>query len=165
MSVTDVDYNKLIKWLLPVRLRTGKMSAWLKALNTSIGSRLYPAFKSWEAKCWYDLKYQTGQVAYLEYVLNDTFDAALKRIKIGPGQNVNNFIYLYLDSEQQPLYLYTDAENKPVWLYTDAELIGGGGGYDFTINVPVGLPNEEATLRAVADRYKRDGKAYEVVYF
>lgn len=166
MGVTDIDYNKLLRWMIPVKLRQPRMVAWLRAFSAPIRNRLYPGFKSWEAKCWYDLKYQTGQVAYLEFVLNDHFDPALKRIYIGPGANVDNRVYLYLDSEDQPVWLYLDNEAQPVWLYTDGELNGGsGGGYDFTINVPVGLPNEEATLRAVADRYKRDGKRYVINYF
>lgn len=166
MSVTDIDYNKLLRWVLPVKLRQARRVAWLTALSAPIRNRLYPAFKTWEAKCWYDLKYQSGQVAYLEFVLNERFDPALKRIYIGPGQNIDNWVYIYLDSEDQPVWLYTDIEAQSIWLYTDEELNGvNGGGYDFTINVPVGLPNEEATLRAVTDRYKRDGKRYVINYF
>lgn len=142
------------------------MLKWLQVLTSPIWNRLYPNFKAWEISSWYDLKYQTGQVAFLEFVLNDHFDAALKRIYIGPGNLVNNHLYIYLDSEDQPVPLYTDIELMPIALYTDAELSGmSSGSYDFSINVPVGLPNEEATLRAVADRYKRDSKHYIINYF
>ena len=123
---------------------------------------LYPMFKNWEAKSWYDITYQTGQVAHLELVLNDRFDPILKRIFIGPGIYPPR-VYIYTAAEQKPLYIYTAAENQPVYMYSEGEYINGV--FDFVVNVPNGLPYEETSIAAVVDRYKRDGKNYKIQYF
>lgn len=162
--MTNIDWNILTRWLLPVRLRKPFLLAWLKALTAPIWQTLYPLFKAFEAKAWYDLKYQSGQVAHLEFVLNERFDPAQKRIWIGPGSATDKRVYLYLDAENQTKYLFKDVEDSPVYLYQESEL-SGSGVYDFSINVPAGLPMEEAALRAVADRYKRDSKDYIINYF
>lgn len=143
------------------------MAAWLAALTAPIRETLYPKFKAWEARCWYDLKHQSGQVAYLEFVLNERFDAAQKRIWIGPGNLDDVRVYIYRDDENQPLYIYQDSELQPLtYLYTDDEISGAAASnYDFTINIPAGLPHELATIRAVADRYAREGKTYKIVFF
>lgn len=160
-GITDIDYDKLSRWLLPVKLRKPKMLAFV-AVCISYIKVLYIRFKTWEAKSWYDIKYQSGQVAYLEFVLNEKFDPVQKRIYISGGLYPLP-VYLYTEAEQLPLYIYTEAENNPVYLYTEAEYLYGFA--DFVINVPYGLPNEETTLRAVADRYKRDSKNYVIQYF
>jgi len=33
------------------------------------------------------------------------------------------------------------------------------------VHIPLGLNFEETTIRAVIDRYKRDGKTYTINYF
>lgn len=161
-GITDINYNRLTRWLLPVRLRKAKLLAFVTAATWYIKQFLYPAFKTWEAKSWYDLKCQSGQVAHLEFVLNDRFDPILKRIFISGGLAPPP-IYIYTEAEELPFYVYTDAENEPVYLFTEQEYLWGYA--DFVIHVPNGLPNEEATLKAVADRYKRDSKNYLIEYF
>lgn len=164
--MTNINYHTLTNWLLPIRLRQPLLLAYLRVLISPIIQTLYPRFKGFEAKAWHDLKYQTGQVAHLEGVLNSRFDAAQKRIWIGPGQDYDLLQYIYTDEENEVLSIFKDAEDKPVYIYTDGETaLGGGGNYDFTINVPIGLPHEELTIRAVADRFKRDGKSYIILYF
>jgi hypothetical protein len=162
MAITDIHFGRLKKWLLPVRLRQAKIAAFVNAMLHYISDFMYPAFKIWEPKSWYDLKYQSGQVAHLEKVLNDRFDPIQKRIYLSEGLHPDH-VYIYTDAEQQPVFLFTDAENMPVHLYTDLEYTYGYA--DFVINVPNGLPQEEVSLRAVADRYKRDGKNYLIQYF
>lgn len=164
--ITNINYDKLITWLLPVRLRKALIKAYLHVLIYPISNRLLERFKVFEQKAWYDLKYQSGQVAHLEYVLNDHFDNALKRIYIGEGQQYDLIRYLYMDIEDIDLALYRDVENADVYLYLDSETsIGGGADYDFTVNIPIGLDFEETTIRAVIDRYKRDAKNYIIQYF
>ncbi|MBS1740740.1 MAG: hypothetical protein JST88_09385 [Bacteroidetes bacterium] len=123
----------------------------------------YKLFTVWEADCWYQLKYQSGQVAHLEFMLNDKFDKAQKRIFISGGVILSR-LYLYLDSELQPMWTYRDVEQMPLWMYSDAELAAGYGA-DFVIHVPFGLVAQDDTVQAFADRYKRDGKSYDYVKF
>lgn len=163
--ITNINWYLLINWLLPVRLRTSTVFAWLMALLTPVRQTLYGRFKNFERKAWYQLKYQTGQVAYLEFVLNEAFDPVLKRIRIAPGTLAANYLYIFLAWEAQDLSIFRDVENEPVFLYSDMEYgLGAAGSVDFVIKVPYNLPTEELTLRALADRYKRDGKSYSIQY-
>lgn len=161
-GITDINYNRLIRWLVPPRLRRPTTLAWLKALNKPILDA-YKRFKAWEQESWFYLKFQTGQVAHLEYVLNEKFDPAQKRIYISGGSQASR-LYIHTDAELQPEWLYTDAENSPLYIFTDQELVTGWTN-DFTINVPNGLVAEDATIKAFADRFKRDGKSYNYVKF
>lgn len=143
------------------------MTAWIEVLISPLRGYLYPKFKSWEARCWYDLKHQSGQVAYLELVLNQQFDEANRRIWIGPGNLDDVRHYIYTDDENNPLHIYLDIElQSPIYIYTDGEIAGAGGNdYDFTVNIPAGLNVEETTIRAVIDRYAREGKTYKIIYY
>lgn len=165
--ITDIDYNILTRLLTPVRLRTAWMAAWFRVLLHPFGVGVYDRFKAWERKSWYDLKYQTGQVAYLEYVLNGAFDPSLKRIWIGNNLAGEELKYIFLDVENEDKYLFRDYEpDAPMWVFTDAEYVNGVfAGIDFVINVPLGLPYAETTVKALADRFKRDGKSYIINYF
>lgn len=164
MAITTIIYRRLIRWLLPVRLRQPKLFAFLIAITEPIRVYNYQRFKKFEEMSWYDLKYQTGQVAYLEYVLNDKFDAVQKRIWIGSGTAPDR-IYIYTSAETMPLYIFTSLETNPVYIYTSAEQSQGQMFYDFTVNVPHGLPFADSTIKAVIDRYKRDGKSYDYILF
>lgn len=163
---TNINYHKLVNLLLPIRLRAKEtLTAFLHVMLYPIREYLYPLFKRFEKKAWYDLKYQTGQVAYLEFVLNERFDELQTRIYISEADDYDTILWLYRDDEDLPLWLYKDIEAKPLWLFTEAESYLGGDGVDFIVNVPLGLPFEELAIRAMIDRYKRDGKSYLIKYF
>lgn len=163
--MTNVNYDLLIKWLLPVRLRTASIVAFLLALTAPIRLTLYPRFKVFERRAWSDLKYQSGQVAHLEFVLNERFDNVNTSIFIGPGYLADDRLYIYTDAENVPLHIYTEPELLPMYLYTDLEFQSGMGGYDFVVHLPSYLAYKESQIRAVVDRYKRDGKSYIIQYF
>lgn len=153
-----------MRWLLPVRLRQPKLFAFIIAITEPIRNYNYKRVRTWELQCWYDLKYQTGQVAYLEYVLNDKFDHIQKRIWIGKGTQPQQ-VYIYVHTESHPLYIYTHAEQQPVYIYTHSENSVTQTYFDFTVNVPKGLTFADSTIKAAIDRYKRDGKSYDYVLF
>lgn len=167
MGVTDIDYNRLMRWLLPVALRKAKWLAWMRALLAPVRGRNYNLFKSWEAKSWYELKHQSGQVAYLEYVLNDKMGVLQHYIRIEDGLHTQ-LLYLYKDSEGAPgPYLYRDVEQgNELVVYLDSEVGTGLTGVDFLVIVPdwMGLQAREEELRALANRYKRDSKRYKILY-
>lgn len=163
--MTIINYYILLRILLPIRLRTGSVLAWLDSLIAPIRKTLYPRFKNFEEKAWHDLKYQSGQVAYLEFVLNNIFHLQ-GDIWIGPGNYDTSRLYLYTTAENHPLFIYSAVENEPIYLYTTEEnTLGYTGQYDFTINVPSVFSPLESRLRAIANRYKRDGKTYKIIYY
>ncbi len=164
MAVTDINYTRLLRWLLPVRLRKERLMAWIKVITYPVWAVLYPKFKSWEQKSWYDLKYQTGTVAHLERVMNDRFDAALKRIYIDEGIYTQP-IYIHTIAETEPVFIYREMEASPEYLHLSAE--NEYAVADFTVHIPYLLlaEHEEIAFRAVLNRFKRDGKTYKIIYF
>lgn len=163
-GVTDINYTRLLRWLLPVRLRKEKLMAWIRVITYPVWAVLYPKFKGWELKCWYDLKYQTGTVAHLERVMNDRFDVSLKRIYIDEGIYTEP-LYIYTEAETQPVFIYTAAEASPEYIHTVVENLYGEA--DFTVHIPYLLlaEHEEIAFKAVLNRFKRDGKTYKIIYF
>lgn len=157
--LTDINYTKLLERLTPVVMRKPKMLAWLGVLCHTISDYLYPLFKSWEEKSWYDIKHQTGQVQHLEYVLNDLcgYDPASPMIILGEG-NLPDWLYIPLRLEDDPIFLGSIfVDRRTDYLY---------GIYDFSIIIHSSLEGviSEELVRAIADRYKRDGKTYKIKY-
>lgn len=158
MAVTDIDYDILIKWLLPVRLRNPRLIAWMKVLCYPIKGYLYELFKRYESVFWYDINHQSGQVAYLEYVVNNLmgYDPATPMIKIGLGKYYGRW-YLSMRAEEDPTYLGTKYVNRRADIY---------GEYDFKVIIEYSLEGtiDLSRVRAIIDRYKRDSKKYIIIY-
>lgn len=159
MSVFDVDFEKLIRWLTPTRLRRELLRSWLQALAAPIVS-LYGDFRALRSANLYQLK-NTSTVAHLECVLNDRFDASLRRIYIADG-TLNEICYINLDAEQQPQWLFTEAEDDPIWVYLEGETVLAGA--HFIINVPAGIAIVEE-MYALVRRYRLAGKRFTIIHF
>ncbi len=163
MSVTNINYTKLLRSLIPEDLRKERFVVWLSLMIYPI-KLLYNQFKIWEQKSWYDIKYQTGTVAHLERVMNDRFDVVQKRIYINVGIYTEP-LYVYTEAETQPVFIYKQVESNPEYIHTAAENLYGEA--DFTVHIPYLLlaEHEEIAFKAILDRYKRDGKTYKIIYF
>lgn len=81
----DFDVNKLLQQYLPVVLRKPKMLAWLYSLFAPFFT-LKNFFLSFVEGARKEMM-QNGQVIRLENLLNDLFDADLRRIRIADTSN------------------------------------------------------------------------------
>jgi hypothetical protein len=170
VSVFDIDFDALVKQLLPVRLRQSIMIAWLKCLVTPV-KWLFGLFKTNRNNNLYLLTHDS-QVCYLEAALNDTFDPVTRGIFISDGVYVDP-TYTYLVPELKPVFIDLASEvgasvipaPDPVRLYLDTEVYAGVGAYTFIVNVPVAVIFDMARLKALVDLYRLPGKRYNVVTF
>lgn len=174
MGIFDADFSDsgLPRFLTPVRLRGAKMLAWLKVLCTPI-TYLYNLFKANRTENLYVLAH-TGQVCYLEAVLNDLFDNVDREIFISDGRYVDPE-YVYRVDEEKPLFIDLVSEigtsviddPDPVPLYTLAETWPDG--IQFIIHVPAALgldAGQLLRLRALVDKYRLPSKnTYTIVTF
>src|SRR6185437_15509245 len=103
MPLFDISYKALVNILLPPRLRNSKMVAWLNVLTIPV-VYIYNLFTTNRNNDLYNLAH-TSQVCFMQGVLNDTFDYALRRIYIIDGP------------EFDPLFIYTALEEKPLFIY------------------------------------------------
>jgi hypothetical protein len=157
MSVFDIDFNELVKQLVPVRLRRPKTMRWLRCLMVPI-AELHATFASNRRDNLYWARHNT-QVVYLQAVLNDTFDPSLRGIYITDG-NTTDPVYIFLKPEDHPRQLPLAAEaaiyGNPLWLYTAAECAGSE--FCFVVKVPTALTYDLVRLRALTDKYRLPGK-------
>lgn len=156
MGYFDIDYNVKAWQNLPVRLRQTVQYAWLKVLLRPV-MFLAGLFKANREANIYDLKHN-GQVCFMEAVLNDTFDPALRRIFIDDPAYIDP-LYLFPPMSLRPVYLGLASEAgttiypDPQWLYLRTELYSGGG-VQFIIHVPAGLAVDLPRMRALTDKYR-----------
>jgi hypothetical protein len=148
----NIDYNRLGVLMLPTFLRKPILVSYIQALLTPVVNLHY----QWNQKRladWYKLNH-TGQVCYLQKVLNDTLDVSERRIYIGDG---NAF---------PRKYIYTRSENKPVFLgkifiYQNSEYTGTG--VDFTVYAPSEIIKTRIhELNALVVFYKLASKRYKI---
>lgn len=154
-----INWKRFIINLLPVKLRTATVYAFINAALTPVVN-LYNAFLVYFTEVDYKLKH-TSQVFSLRAVLNDAFDVDQRRITVDdPGGA--EIILLDLDSYENAVILDTD-EYAAVIIHVDSDY--NGTDFDFVVNVPFLFPtSEKYRLRALVDYYKLAGKRYDVIY-
>ena len=165
MAVFDIDYGLLVKQLLPVRLRKAVHKAWLQVLVSQV-VYLYGLFTTNRTANLYRLAH-SGQVCYLEAVLNDVFDPEARTITIADGI-FHDPTFLYEADELKPAFIDLVSEvgtsvipaPDPVPLYSDDEtyLLG----ICFVVRVPTVVAGYTVynirRLRALVDLYRLPGR-------
>lgn len=143
--------------LMPHFLRGTNMRVWLAVMLVPMQS-LNARFQNTVQDVRYKLGF-TGQVLYLEHLLNDLFDENLRRVYIEDGV-VSQPSYLYNKIEQRPLYLFNNSENTPLYIQNQAEY---NAQFDFLVRVPASLlPAQDLSIRANVKAYKPAGRRFDV---
>ena len=131
-NIYNINWKTILNWVVPTELFKTPNLEWVRALIGGSVS-VYKSLRSYRAATDYELMI-TGQVCYLETLLNDSYDKTQRRIYITDGEGAEA-LYLYTDDELQPLYLYTSSEGNAITLFTDGE-VAGDLANDFVINIP-----------------------------
>lgn len=157
-SKYDINWKRLILWIIPEVLRKTLHVAWVVALIAPV-VRLYFQFISFRNEIIYALTI-TPQVCYLEKALNDRFDSQQRGIYITDPEEKPG-LPLYLKVEVKPVVLFTKAEAIAQILYTKSE--SGKFGVDFLVNVPSNVQFDLQELTAFLSNYKLPSKKFKVV--
>ncbi|OSZ79262.1 hypothetical protein CAP35_13695 [Chitinophagaceae bacterium IBVUCB1] len=157
MKWFNIDYNILPKLLIKKVWQEPKRMAGIAAILWPV-RMLYNAFIVFFNNIIYELAH-TSQVVYIEAVLNDRFDAGLRRIKIIDAPLVAP-ISLFRNIEQRPLYIRRNTENAPKWLRVYKEMFPSG--IQFTIEIPVSITYDEKELIALVRKYCLPGRAFMI---
>ena len=134
---------------------------WLKALLSPIQT-LNSEFVAFVKKIRYEM-HITGQVIYLEHILNDTFDPDERRIYINDASLVlPDYLYNKADG-QDVFHLYNKGDGEAAYyLHNIADYSGQA---EFTVFVPTAwdlnltLKNQ---IRSIVNRYKQAGVRYTI---
>ncbi|MBS1641536.1 MAG: hypothetical protein JSR11_03575 [Bacteroidetes bacterium] len=146
VKVYNINWPKLIRWMLPIDWRKPKIYTLLKSMVAPL-MVTYSDFLAYKKKVDAELKITT-QLCRLRGALNDKVDKDLRRITItrGTGGNV--------------LHVYTEAENRPQYLPKYL----GIGGVNYIINVPVLLYTKEADIKLFLTRYNLEPLTWRINY-
>ena len=170
MGLYDLEYGNIIWQNIPVLLRDNVLFSWLKCLCTPV-SYLYNLFVANRNNDLYVLSHN-GQIAYLQAVLNDTFDPIARRIVIDDPEYADP-LWIYKTTEGKTTWIGLTAEAtnsySPRWFFTTAERFGVHSVL-FYVMVPAAVAAvagySETRLRALVDKYRLPGKKnYSVVVF
>lgn len=155
----DVNWDKLVIYLLPTFLRRPFLLGYVRALVAPLES-LYYKWYNWRIDNIYKLEH-TGQICYLRGSLNDKFDPVERRIYIGNGL-LYDTQYIFTEAEEQDVWLETEESADTIWLRTEAETADTG--LDFIVYVPEEIYNSQLDgLKAHIDFYKAGGKRYSII--
>ena len=161
------EYLKILPYFYQINQTTGdSKEAWINYLQTLAGSLEVTQGNLLElATRIKTFLNTTGQHMSLEGLLNDTYDAALRRINIiendiGIFETETWFLQNEGDPENKVWFL--QSENDPfnkIW-YLQSEIEQG---FPFTIEIPSVIIFDEVELRALIDNYVIAGKKYNIV--
>lgn len=160
----NIDFSKLVSDLLPWFHRKPVMVAWLKALISPLTS-LYTSFLQERTRRLYEASYN-GQIAELEYVLNDYYYNSPTTRDIYIEDYVgyeDTFIYNVSESLEETV-IYNTAENtEPNTIIFNAE--EGSGGPDFIVWVPDTLIFDQNYMVSLVTKYKVAGPSFVIMTY
>ena len=152
----DIDFKKLISWLIPPVLKSNHLPILLNAFIAPI-KNTYRSFIQFKTESEYRLS-NNSQVCYLTKVLNDRFDLDKRQIIITDS------------SRYTQLYVYPAKDGKDVFLgeeFIRPKTDFADTGVDFTVILPENFridENEMYEMKSLINSYKLAGKRYKIVY-
>ncbi|RYZ24637.1 MAG: hypothetical protein EOP49_45735 [Sphingobacteriales bacterium] len=155
--IFNIDYDKLIAWLVPRRIRKVRLHRYLRIVVSGVNF-LYQDFRRFRKAKLYELMI-TPQVCYLERMLNDRYDFTQRRIVIVDSQDKPPF-YIYQHAELKPKFISRTTENKPKFIYTAGE--SGLLQDDFVVLVPAAVSFNANEMRSLVKRYKLAGTRFKI---
>lgn len=158
----NFSINTLMLQLMPRFQRGAKMLAWLQALLHPV-TLLYSEFLAFRDESLYDAKI-TGQVEWLEYMLNQKFlgNGDSRVIYIDDNEKLEGEIYVFNKSElETETYIYNTSETTEddTFVFNTSE---GKGGVDFTVWVPTTLVFDADYMNSLIVRYKLAGTTFQI---
>ncbi|MCO5229616.1 MAG: hypothetical protein M9958_00530 [Chitinophagales bacterium] len=159
----SIDFNRLIKMLLPSILQQAKHYSWLRAQLFPL-IEIHEDFKDFRLKFNRELRYN-GQVIILENLLNNEFDIDNRGIVVKTNPSGMSQVFVFQNEETEPpVNIYQKQEGQPIYIFQKSEELERF--FDFEVIVPVGIltPGEERQLKSLTLRYKLDGKRPRFIY-
>ena len=158
----NIDFDKIIELLLPIALRRPRLKAYLKAVSKPL-KQLYNTFTAYRLHVLQSITH-TGQVMYIEHLLNDLYDPLSRNIYLDDSTDARLDDYLFNAAEgQDVMYLFNDSEEE------EAEYVYNSSEYDaindFIVKVPSHLYAHILSIKATIDNYRQAGKRYSIEYF
>lgn len=156
----NIDWNNVIKILVPPVYRQTIHLDWLKALTAPIRS-LYSSFVSYKDDKMYFSSITFQQIA-IEKLLNDLYDNTHRRIYLEDVTQITNTYIANKALGYPPVYVYNSAvSHDELWVYNKNTTLTQ---LDFLVKVPAMLMGtiNLNQMKAYIDDYAFAGKRYEI---
>ncbi|WP_264521212.1 hypothetical protein [Flavobacterium sp. N1994] len=160
MRWSTIDFTKLIKISLPIKLRTIRTLAFFKAMVAPL--------QTIQQETLYKMQHN-GTKIYLEKMLNETFNVsgydnqnheATKLIYIEDLPGIDK-LYVWQNLEADSSFFEDDGDDNDDDLFLDGDTEGALQ-YSWTIFMPNTITFNENSLRALVDSYRYIGKKYTI---
>jgi hypothetical protein len=158
----NIDYNILIKNILPISLRKAKLEAFIKCLIAPL-KFLYLNYKDYRISVNKRVEY-TGQVIYLEKLLRDSYNE--QGISIIDNSNIEySYLANKLESNKRAV-IYNKLENETKYYLKNMDELTTQ--IHFLVEIPITLYNNlgmtgRNKMRALIDMYRLAGKKYLII--
>lgn len=162
MKQYNIDWKSVVKLMVKFRLNKPKRMGGIWALVYPL-HMAYNGFYNFLLDKVYELS-KTPQVVYLESVLNDRWDAGLRRIRVIDASSLQPMLLYRVLEGKTPPYIYRESEGEPAeYIYREQEL--NALTPDFKILVPVFVEFDQDEMIALVNRYKLSGKFFVIETF
>lgn len=156
MQIYNVDFFKLFKLFTIIMLRgTVLLDELLKSCSAGL-INMHTELLGFRTAILHRMQYNS-QVCYLRKLLNDAYDATLRRIVIFDAVQ-RAYTIMYRTNEQRPLMLsdsdYTLIDRRDTILQVD----------EFLVLVPHDLQEVENKIKTSLNQYKLVTKQYKIRY-
>lgn len=154
----DINFTKLISWLIPPVLKSNFLPLLLNAFMTPI-KKNYRAFIQYKNESEYRLV-NNSQVCYLIKILNDRFDLEKRQIVVSDSVR-HEQLYIYISDEGDHKAVSTGEE------FIRSKTDFADTGVDFSVLLPSSMQinqNEMYEMQSLINSYKLVGKRYKIVH-
>lgn len=147
----NISYGRLIRLLLPSRLKTPVIRSFLQSAFNALLQKKFDVFR---ADSLFRLNHN-GQVCYLRAALNAKFASILGNVRFDVCEPYGDLQWVFANTEAQSTHIYALMDNSNVNLYAPNEDVLTGI-RRFVIYVPSDLYNEPmmSKIRQFVDSYR-----------
>lgn len=143
--------------LLPSFVKGNNQINWIKSLFAPLQS-LNSDFLDYIQDIRYEVSF-TGQVMYLEHILNDVYDPLSRSISIIDGQ-LSFPPFMFNRLENRSIFLYNNVEGELLYLRNQSEFYRQ---FDFIVIIPFSiLQQQEIQMRALINKYRHAGMRFDI---
>lgn len=157
----NVNFENIVFYLLPPHLRAVVRLAYINSVVRAF-NYIYDIFKAYRNDTIELLSFSSIHKE-LEYILNLRFNGGSTGIEI--ETNIISTIFVFNKSENaDELYLFNDSEGQPLYLKNKSEI---DEEYTFTVRVPAALQLtvDENEIKGLVNFYKLASKNYNLIYY
>lgn len=154
-NIYNVNWFRLVNMLVLPAVKKPLVLAFINSAIAPIRSN-YDSFLGFKNDAEYRLKHN-GQVCYLQKVLNDKFDNALRRIvvrNIQPKQP----LWVYYPEDNKPVFVYNEV-NRPLFVYNPEDYYNE---FDFEVLIPTALNPLVNQISIQVNYYKIYSKNFQI---